>query len=101
MNDTFLFSALLCIFFTTKVLESCSGGGGGGGGVSPHPPLMCSIHLDDATVATVQWHQCTQHTPATGGEERDIELNGLVEFYQFISNNPRKLSRIKYLSIKE
>ncbi len=45
--------------------------GGGGGGVSPQPPPVCSIHLDDATAATGQRHQCAHHTPATGGEERE------------------------------
>ncbi len=30
-------------------------------------------HLDDAIAATVQQPQCTHHTPATGGEEREIE----------------------------
>ncbi len=28
-------------------------------------------HLDDATPATAQRHQCTHHTPATAGEERE------------------------------
>ncbi len=42
-----------------------------GGGVSPQPPPVCSIHLDDATAATGQRHQCTHHTPATDGEERE------------------------------
>ncbi len=41
------------------------------GGVSPQPPPVCSIHLDDATAATGQRHQCAHHTPATGGEERE------------------------------
>ncbi len=39
-----------------------------GGGVSPQPPPVCSIHLD-------------HHTPATGGEEREIEpikLMGII-----------------------
>ncbi len=44
---------------------------GGGGGVSPQPPLVCSIHLDDATAATGQRRQYAHHTPATGGEERE------------------------------
>ncbi len=44
-----------------------------GGGVSPQPPPVCSIHLDDATAATGQRRQCAHHTPATGGEEREIE----------------------------
>ncbi len=41
------------------------------GGVSPQPPPVCSIHLDDATAATGQWRQCAHHTSATGGEERE------------------------------
>ncbi len=45
----------------------------GGGGVSPQPPPVCSIHLDDATAATGQRRQCAHHTPAIGGEERVIE----------------------------
>ncbi len=42
-------------------------------GVSPQPLPVCSIHLDDATAATEQRHQCAHHTPATGGEERESE----------------------------
>ncbi len=38
-------------------------------GKSPHPPPMCSIHLDDATAAIL--HQNNHHTPATGGEETE------------------------------
>ncbi len=30
-----------------------------------------NIHLDNATAATGQRHQCARHTPATGGEERE------------------------------
>ncbi len=41
-------------------------------GVSPQPPPVCSIHLDDATAATGQRRQCAHHTPATDGE-REIE----------------------------
>ncbi len=33
-----------------------------GGGISPQPPPVCSIHLDDATAATGQRHQCARHT---------------------------------------
>ncbi len=44
-----------------------------GGGVSPQPPPVCSINLDDATAATGQRRQYAHHTPATGGEEREIE----------------------------
>ncbi len=42
-------------------------------GVTPQPPPVCSIHLDDATAATAQRCQCAHHTPATGGEERESE----------------------------
>ncbi len=42
-------------------------------GVSPEPPPVCSIHLDDATTATGQRRQCAHHKPATGGEERESE----------------------------
>ncbi len=67
-----LYSALL---YTQSALQSC------GGGVSPQPPPVCSIHLDDATAATAQRRQCAHHTPATGGEEREIEpikLMGII-----------------------
>ncbi len=59
-----LYSALLCIVVHPK---PC----GGGVGVSPQPPPVCSIHLDDATAATGQRCQCAHHTPATGEEERE------------------------------
>ncbi len=39
--------------------------------VSPQPPPVCSIHLDDVRAATGQRRQCAHHTPATGGEERE------------------------------
>ncbi len=63
-----LYSTLLCIVVHPKRFTiMCVGGGGG---VSPQPPPVCSIHLDDVTAATVQQCQCSHHTPATGGEER-------------------------------
>ncbi len=70
-----LYSGLLCIVvhpkhFTIMCVCVCVWGGGG---VSLQPPPVCSIHLDDATAATVQRRQCAYHTPATGGEERVIE----------------------------
>ncbi len=68
----FYFILFYFILFTTNlkyILQSC----GGGGGVSPQPPPVYSIHLDDATAATAQRRQCADHTPATGGEEREIE----------------------------
>ncbi len=33
------------------------------GGVSPQPPPVCSIHLDDVTAVTGQRRQCAHHTP--------------------------------------
>ncbi len=41
-------------FCTPKALYNHVGWGGGGGGVSPQPPPVCSIHLDDETAATGQ-----------------------------------------------
>ncbi len=62
-------SALYCVLlYTQSALQSC---GGGGGGVSPQPPPVCSIHLDNATATTGQRRQCAPHTPATGGEEKE------------------------------
>ncbi len=61
-----LYRALLCIAIDPKRFTIMWG-------VSPQPPPVCSIHLDDATAATGQRHQCAHHTPATGGEEREIE----------------------------
>ncbi len=61
-----LYSALLCIAVHPKRFTLMWG-------VSPQPPPVCSIHLDDATSATGQRRQCAYHTPATGGEEREIE----------------------------
>ncbi len=62
-----LYSALLCIVVHPKLFNHV----GVGWGVSPQPPPVCSIHLDDATAATGQRCQCAHHTPATGGEERE------------------------------
>ncbi len=59
-----LYSAFCVLLYTQSALQSC-------GGVSPQPPPVCSIHLDDATAATGQRRQCAHHTPATGGEERE------------------------------
>ncbi len=64
-----LYSTLLCIAVHSKHFTIMWGVGGGG--VSPQPPPVCSIHLDDATAATGQRRQCAQHTPSTGGEERE------------------------------
>ncbi len=58
-----LYSALLCIAVHPKRFTMW--------GVSPQPPPVCSIHLDDVTAATGQRRQCAHHTPATGGEERE------------------------------
>ncbi len=62
-----LYSVLLCIAIPPKHFTITWGGGG----VSPQPPPVCSIHLDDATAATGQQRHCAHHTPATGGEERE------------------------------
>ncbi len=59
-----LYSALLCIAVHPKRFYNHEG-------VSPQPPPVCSIHLDDATAATVQRRQCAHHTPATGEEKRE------------------------------
>ncbi len=68
MDEWCIYKALYCVLlYTQSALQSC------GGGVSPQPAPVCSIHLDDATAATVQRCQCAHHTPATGGEEREIE----------------------------
>ncbi len=65
MNEWCIYIALYCVLlYTQSALQSC-------GGVSPEPPPVCSIHLDDATTATGQRHQCTHHKPATGWEERE------------------------------
>ncbi len=61
-----LYSAFI-VYCTPKALHNHVGGGG----VSPQPPPVCSIHLDDATAATGQRRQCAHHTPATGGDERE------------------------------
>ncbi len=61
-----LYSALLCMVVHPKRFTIMWG-------FSPQPPPVCSIHLDDATAATGQRRQCAHHTPATGGEEREIE----------------------------
>ncbi len=61
-----LYNALLCIAVHPKRFTIMWGGV-----VSPQPPPVCSIHLDDVTAPTWQRHQCAHHTPATGGEERE------------------------------
>ncbi len=67
MNEWGIYIVLYCVWlYTQSALQSC-------GGVSPQPPPVCSIHLDDATAATGQQRQCAHHTPDTGGEEREIE----------------------------
>ncbi len=52
-NSLHLYSA----FLSTQSALHCEGGG-----VSPRPPPVCSIHLDDATAAIVR--QTAHHTPA-------------------------------------
>ncbi len=75
MNELCIYIALYCVLlYTQSALQSC----GGGGGVSPQPPPVCNIHLDDATAATGQRRQCAHHTPATGGEERESDSQSSV-----------------------
>ncbi len=72
INELCIYIALYCVLlYTQSVLQSY-----GGGGVSPQPPPVCSIHLDDATAATGQRSLCAHHTPATGGEERESWVDG-------------------------
>ncbi len=59
-----LYSSLLCIVVHPKHFTIMWG-------VSPQPPPVCSIHLDDVTAATGQRRLGAHHTPATGGEERE------------------------------
>ncbi len=59
-----LYSAFCVLWYTA--LQSC-------GGVSPQPPPVCSIHLDDATAATGQRRQCAHHTSYRWRGEREIE----------------------------
>ncbi len=67
MNEWGIYIALYCVLlYTQSALQSYEG-------VSLQPPPVCSIHLDDAMAATGQRRQCAHHTPATGGEEREIE----------------------------
>ncbi len=64
-----LYSDLLCIVVHQKRFTiMCVGGGG----ISPQPPPVCSIHLEDATAATGQRHQCAP-TPNTGARREIIE----------------------------
>ncbi len=74
MNEWCIYIALYCVsLYTQSTLQSC-------GGVSPQPPPVCSIHLDDATAATGQRRQCAHHTPAAGGERviEPIKWMGIV-----------------------
>ncbi len=66
MNEGGIYIALIVCCSTPKSLYNHER-------ASPQPPPVCSIHLEDATAATVQRRQCAHHTPATGGEEREIE----------------------------
>ncbi len=75
MNEWSIYIALYCVLlYTQSALQSYEG-------VSPQPPPVCSIHLDDAMAATAQRRQCAHHTPATGGEEREIEPIKLIKWY--------------------
>ncbi len=97
-----LYSALLCIAVHPKHFTIMCGGGGGG--VSPQPPPVCSIHLDDATAATGQRRQCAHHTPATGGEERELIYDKKHRFVKqqnrlFVNNWKQIIQHIQKLQI--
>ncbi len=64
MNERSIYIALCVLLHTQSALQSSRR-------VSPQPPPVCSIHLDDAMADAEQWRQCAHHTPATGGEERE------------------------------
>ncbi len=51
-----------------------------GGGVSPQPPPVCSIHLDDATAATVHngASALTTHQLQVERREREIQWMGII-----------------------
>ncbi len=59
-----LYSVLLCIAIHPKCFTIIWA-------ISPQPPPVYIIHLDDATAAIEQRHHRFHHTPATGREERD------------------------------
>ncbi len=64
MNELCIYIVLYCVLpYTQSTFTIMSG-------VSPQPPPVCSIHLDNVTAVTAQ-QQCAHHTPATGGEERE------------------------------
>ncbi len=65
-----LYSAYCVLLYTQSASH--------GGRVSPEPPPVYSIHLDDVTAATGQRCQCAHHTPATGGEERESHRDNQV-----------------------
>ncbi len=67
-------------------------------GVTPQPPPVCSIHLDDATADTGQRRQCAHHTPATGGEER-VYTNRLLILGSTVSIT--KLRRLSFSSVPQ
>ncbi len=51
MKDAFILHFYCVLLYTKSALQPC---GGGGGGLSPQPPPVCSIHLDDVMAATGQ-----------------------------------------------
>ncbi len=77
-----LYSALVCTAVHPKHFTIMRG-------VSPQPPPVYSIHLDDAMAATRQRRQCTRHTAATGGAERE-SLSQSRELVQAPESPPPK-----------
>ncbi len=77
MNDAFL-QCFIVYCCTPKVLYNHVGGWGGG--VSPQPPSVCSVHLDDAMAATAQWLRSPQTSYRWRGERiiEPIKCMGLL-----------------------
>ncbi len=67
-----LYSALLCIAIHPKRFTIMWG-------VTPQPPPVCSIHLDDATAATGQRCQYAHHTHKLQVERRESHRANQVD----------------------
>ncbi len=56
MNEWCIYIALYCVLlYTQSSLQSCVGG------VSPQPPPVCSIHLDDSAIKQLTAINCIQN----------------------------------------
>jgi len=63
MNEALYIALSNVLLYTQSALHSYQR-------ISPQPPPVCNIHLDDVMADTEQWHQCIHNTPAIGGQER-------------------------------